>query len=327
MPQRTSLAKQQFKVEPSPIAEDEWSSYMWIINLLLQNLPTYCHSVGSETSGTIRFPTSVLGSKYIKVCLFYARAFSSEPAEEKRDLTLAACVSRSLSDCLSWLGLRRTSMIAHSQRSAHSVVGFDEATASLDSEAFDRIIHTILTHKPTMLESIGYARECARVLVTALGVIWRDGQGEGDASAHVDRMGQEVLALLSQEVGRPSRPASHVLFCRHGSLAEAEHTRVDGTARVSSVACGVAMMHAVEIHVEVAYSILNDSLNGKLIHLRVPWRKLAKLCDQDDKIDPWVSTSPGILEGKNGLAEHDMICNGTHGQKLPIVLLSNPYWN
>ena len=91
------------------------------------------------------------------------------------------------------------------------------------------IAGAILTRQLTTLESIGHkdgTREAmehvledllsvydaswapvqrARVLVTALGVSWRDGRSEGDGGASarfdVERVGQEALELLGREVG------------------------------------------------------------------------------------------------------------------------------
>lgn len=95
----------------------------------------------------------------------------------------------------------------------------------------------------------------ARVLITALSVVWRDGESEADASARfdVDRMGQEALELLTQKVSATSRfwfrlcavliqtiIPTDVLLGRHESRCpiESDGTYVAGIARISSVARG-----------------------------------------------------------------------------------------
>ncbi|KAF8139770.1 hypothetical protein EV363DRAFT_1413348 [Boletus edulis] len=124
------------------------------------------------------------------------------------------------------------------------------STFPSDPRSAAEIVGALLTHQLTMLEGIGHKDgvrgvrrhlleellsvynpswaliQRAQVLVTALGVAWRDGRGEGDASTRfdVDRMGQEALELLGQEAMIPT----DVLFCGHGesrSSAEAEKRR------------------------------------------------------------------------------------------------------
>ncbi|KAF8446447.1 peptidase family C50-domain-containing protein [Boletus edulis BED1] len=100
-----------------------------------------------------------------------------------------------------------------------------------DPRSAAEIVGALLTHQLTMSLTSVYNPswapiQRARVLVTALGVAWRDGQGEGDASTrfNVDRMGQEALKLLGQEslsVGMASL------------VPPTESRHVDGATRVS----------------------------------------------------------------------------------------------
>ncbi|KAF8139773.1 peptidase family C50-domain-containing protein [Boletus edulis] len=169
------------------------------------------------------------------------------------------------------------------------------STFPSDPRSAAEIVGALLTHQLTMLEGIGHKDgvrgvrrhlleellsvynpswapiQRARVLVTALGVAWRDGQGEGNASTRfdVDRMGQEALELLGQETSYSVGMASLVpqlKLSTHMWMALHAYHRLPA---------GVEMMHAVATYVEEACSVLDTSLYGKTVASASPRRKLA----------------------------------------------------
>ena len=120
----------------------------------------------------------------------------------------------------------------------------------------------------------------ARVLVTALGVSWRDGRSEGDASTRfdVEHVGQEALELLARGVGCRLGSfcvsfvdARGLQTCDADSLASlipqlklGAHMWLALHAYRRSPA-GAEMMHAVATHVEAAYNVLGGLLPGKAV--------------------------------------------------------------
>lgn len=173
----------------------------------------------------------------------------------------------------------------------------------MDGRSKAEIIGAILARQLTTLESIGHkdgAREArrrvledllsvydaswalvqrARVLVTALGVAWRDGQSEVDASARfgVDQMGQEVLELLAREVGvlfhvdlvdRRLLPQTLKASHSEGVANPVPHLKLGAYMWLALHAyrrapAGAEMMQAVGTHVEAAYNVLDEFLRGK----------------------------------------------------------------
>jgi separase len=178
------------------------------------------------------------------------------------------------------------------------------STFPSDDRSKAEIAGAILTRQLSTLESIGHkdgAREAmehvledllsvydtswapvqrARVLVTALGVSWRDGrsEGDGDASARfdVERVGQEALELLAREVGcRLARFVSRLLMrvavqtCDADGMVSLVPQLKLGAHMWSALhayrrsPAGAEMIHAVATHVEAAYNVLGGLLPGK----------------------------------------------------------------